>query len=92
MKARDIIFSMLFIVLTVEALTNSSFLVFKSSSDLLYFIIVSLAALTMTITSGIDLRGLKDKSMKSKISTLFCFTSSLVYILVTAFYLITKQN
>lgn len=83
---------MLFIVLTVEALTNSSFLVFKSSSDLLYFIIVSLAALTMTITSGIDLRGLKDKSMKSKISTLFCFTSSLVYILVTAFYLITKQN
>ena len=65
MKARDIIFSILFIVLTVETLTNSSFLVFKSSSDLLYFIIVSLAALTMAITSGIDLRGLKEKNIKN---------------------------
>ena len=92
MKARDIIFSMLFIVVTVEALTNSSFLVFKSSSDLLYFIIVSLAALTMAITSGIDLRGLKERNIKSKISTLFCFTSSLSYILVTVFYMITNRN
>ncbi len=91
MKARDIIFSILFIVLTVQTLTNSSLLDFKSSSDLFYFILVSLAALTMAITSGIDLRGLKEKNIKSKTSTLFCFTSSLIYILVSAFYIITNR-
>ncbi|HTO14418.1 MAG TPA: hypothetical protein VLZ83_01545 [Edaphocola sp.] len=65
MKARDIIFSILFIVLTVQTLTNSSLLDFKSSSNLFYFILVSLAALTMAITSGIDLRGLKEKNIKN---------------------------
>ena len=65
MKARDIIFSILFIVLTAQTLTNSSLLDFKSSSNLFYFILVSLAALTMAITSGIDLRGLKEKNIKN---------------------------
>lgn len=65
MKARDIIFSILFIVLTVQTLTNSSLLDFKSSSNLFYFILISLAALTMAITSGIDLRGLKEKNIKN---------------------------
>ena len=91
MKARDIIFSIIFIVLAVETLTNSGLLVFKSSSDLFYFVLVSLAAQTMAITSGVDLRGLKEKNIKSKISTLFCFTSSLIYILVTIFYMITNR-
>ncbi len=89
MKASDILFSILFIVLTVETLANSSLLVLKDSSDLFYFVLVSLAALIVAITSGMDLRGLKEKNIKSRISTLFCFASSLIYILVTAFYLIT---
>ena len=91
MKASDILFSILFIFMTVQTITNNSLLVFKSSGDLFYFILISLAALIMAITSGIDLRSLKEKILKSKISTLFCFTSSLIYILVTAFYIITNR-
>lgn len=92
MKSRDIIFSIIFLFLTYQTVTNSSFLFFKTNSnDLFYFVLISLAALVMAITSIIDLKRLKEKNIKSKISLLFCFISSMLYILVTAFYIITNR-
>lgn len=91
MRIRDIIFAIIFLFLALQAVTNTSLLVFKNSSDLFFFILISIAALFMAITSIIDLKSLKEKSLKSKISILFCITSSMLYISVTAFYIITNR-
>ena len=91
MRSRDIIFSAIFLFLAIQTVGNTSFLIFKNSSDLFFFILISIAALVMAITSIIDLKHLKEKNMKSKISTLFCFTSSIIYILVNAFFIITSR-
>jgi hypothetical protein len=91
MKSRDIIFSVIFLVLAYHILINHNFLILKKSSDLLYLILVSLGALTMAITSIIDLYSFKEKDIKNKIKALFCFFSSILYILVIAFSIITNK-
>ena len=62
-----------------------------TSVSLLYLILVSLGALTMAITSIIDLYSFKEKDIKNKIKALFCFFSSILYILVIAFSIITNK-
>ncbi len=85
MRSRDIIFSIIFLILTYYIVTNRNFLSFKDPSDLFYYILFYLGALIMAITSITDLHCLKEKSIKNRISLLFCFISSLIFIFASAY-------
>lgn len=88
MKKREIVFSIMFLILSYYIIRNRDFISFKNSSDLLYYILFIIGALILAITSIIDLRHWAGKDLTAKISLLFCMISSLIFVLVAVFSVI----
>jgi len=86
-REKEILFSIVFLILSYYIFTRKAFLSIRGS-DLFYHVLFIILSLFIGISSIIDLRHLERKNMKSKISLLFCFVSSLIFIGANIYYLL----
>jgi len=85
MKKREVIFSIMFVILSYYIFTNDSFLTVRDNSDWYYLVLFIIASLSMVIISAIELIKYKQMDVKNKIINSFCFISSLMFIIAVAY-------
>lgn len=69
-------------------ITEKNFLSQANTGELVFHIIMTIAAIFVTAFSIIDLKKIKKEDIKNKIILVFCIVSSLVFILSTVYRLI----
>ena len=89
-KKREITFSIIFLILSYYIITHPDFLTFRDKGELILFIMLIIGGLYLTVLNIIELTQLKAMDLKDKIINSFCFISSLIFILTSAYRIIVK--
>ncbi len=89
MIKKEILLSIIFLILSYFLLSEKNFLNFKSGSDLFYFALLLVAAFFLVVTSRIELNKYKEKPPVENLISLICLCSSLLFLISGIFSLIT---
>ncbi len=90
MKKREITFSIIFLILSYYVVAFPSFLTFEDNGELVLLGLLVISGLYLNVLSIIELTQFKHKSMKNNLIDSFCFTSSLIFVIVTVYSMIAK--
>lgn len=90
MKKREIIFSIIFLILSYYIIVFPSFLTFEDKGELILFVLLIIGGLYLTMLSMIELIQSKQRDMKNKIIDSFCFISSLIFVIAAVYSIIVK--
>jgi hypothetical protein len=85
MDKRGIIFSFVLMILSYYIITKSLFLTFEDTGELLLFVMLILSSIYLVIQSLIEIISFKQRKLLCNITNVFCFISSLIFLLVSAY-------
>ena len=89
-RKRELAFSIIFMILSYYIVTQTSFLTFGDYGDLFLFVMLIIGSLNIVVLSAIELIKFKHIDIKNKIINFFCFISSLIFLLASAYAIILK--
>jgi len=89
-RKRELTFSIIFLILSYYIITQTSFLTFEDNGDLFLFVMLMIGSLNIVVLSAIELVQFKHIDLKNKIINSFCFISSLIFLLASAYAIILK--
>lgn len=85
MDKRVSIFSFVFVILSYYIITKPLFLSFEDTGELLLFVMLIICSIYLIIQSTIELVSFKTKIFIRNITNLFCFISSLMFLLASIY-------
>lgn len=90
MKENEIMLPIIFTILSYYIISNPSFLTFRNNGELVFFIILNIFAMTLSIISIDELKKYKRMNVKNKLIHTFSLISSLTFLVSTLYSVIIR--